>query len=123
MISPQRPSFRVARSISRAAAAGSCGAIAAKAAKRVGWAFTATESASLDSAASRVASGPSSICAPGDVGAIVAVPVPVVYTRPRTVDEIVTHSVSRALDLFGLDTKAFPRWTGPSGVAKRRSGK
>ena len=42
---------------------------------------------------------------------------------PRTVDDIVTHSVSRALDLFGLDTKAFPRWTGPSGVAGRRQGK
>ena len=63
-----------------------------------------------------------SMLAVTEMGAIVAVPVPAFYARPRTVDEIVTHSVSRALDLFGLDTKAFPRWTGPSGAARRRSG-
>lgn len=69
-----------------------------------------------------------SMLAVTEIGAIVAVPSPAFYTRPRTVDEIVTHSVARVLDLFGLDTKTFPRWTGPSGVgkpsvARRRSGK
>jgi len=64
-----------------------------------------------------------SMLAVTEMGAIVAVPVPAFYARPRTVDEVVTHSVSRALDLFGLDAKAFPRWTGPSGMAGRRSGK
>jgi 4-hydroxy-3-polyprenylbenzoate decarboxylase len=63
-----------------------------------------------------------------EMGAIVAVPSPAFYTRPKTVDEIVTHSVARVLDLFGLDTRTFPRWTGPSrgekpAVARRRSGK
>ncbi len=61
-----------------------------------------------------------SMLAVTEMGAVVAVPVPAFYARPRTVDEIVTHSVSRALDLFGLDTKAFPRWTGRSGVGRRR---
>lgn len=61
-----------------------------------------------------------SMLAVTEMGAIVAVPVPAFYACPRTVDDIVTHSVSRALDLFGLDTKGFPRWTGPSGVARRR---
>ena len=64
-----------------------------------------------------------SMLAVTEMGAIVAVPVPAFYARPRTVDDIVTQSVSRALDLFDLDTKAFPRWTGPSGVARRRSDK
>jgi len=69
-----------------------------------------------------------SMLAVTEMGAIVAVPSPAFYTRPKTVDEIVTHSVARVLDLFGLDTKTFPRWSGPSGVdrpatAKRRSGK
>ena len=63
-----------------------------------------------------------SMLAVTEMGAIVAMPVPAFYARPRTVDEIVTHSVSRALDLFGLDTKAFPRWTGPPGAARRRVG-
>jgi 4-hydroxy-3-polyprenylbenzoate decarboxylase len=56
-----------------------------------------------------------------EMGAIVAVPVPAFYARPRTVDDIVSHSVSRALDLFGLDTKTFPRWAGPSGVAPQQT--
>ena len=54
-----------------------------------------------------------------EMGAIVAPPVPAFYTRPRTIDDLVDHSVSRALDLFGLDTKSFPRWAGPDS-AKRK---
>jgi len=49
------------------------------------------------------------------------VPVPAFYARPRTVDDIVSHSVARALDLFGLDTRTFPRWAGPSGVASQQT--
>lgn len=60
-----------------------------------------------------------SMLAATEMGAIVALPVPAFYTHPRTVDEIVTQSVSRALDLFGLDTGAFPRWTGPPGATRR----
>ena len=43
-----------------------------------------------------------SMLAVTEMGAIVAVPSPAFYTRPKTVDEIVTHSVARVLDLFGL---------------------
>jgi flavin prenyltransferase len=65
-----------------------------------------------------------SMLAVTEMGAVVAMPVPAFYARPRTVDDIVIHSVSRALDLFGLDAKAFPRWTGaPSVVAGRGKGK
>ena len=60
-----------------------------------------------------------SMLAVTEMGASVAMPVPAFYARPRSVDDIVTHSVARALDLFGLDTKTFPRWTGPTGVAAR----
>lgn len=56
-----------------------------------------------------------SLAAVTEMGAVVHVPVPAFYARPRTVEEIVTHSVARALDLFGLDTNDFPRWTGPPG--------
>lgn len=45
-----------------------------------------------------------------ECGAVVFPPVPAFYTRPMTLDDIVTHSVVRALDLFGLDAKSIPRW-------------
>lgn len=47
-----------------------------------------------------------------DIGAIVAPIVPAFYTRPKTVDDIVNHTVGRLLDLFGIDTKAVKRWRG-----------
>ena len=51
-----------------------------------------------------------SMLAATEIGAIVSLPVPAFYARPRTLDDIVNHSVARVLDLFGLDTKTFPRW-------------
>lgn len=44
-----------------------------------------------------------------EMGAIVFPPVPALYQRPQSADEIVTHSVARSLDLFGLDLP-LPRW-------------
>ena len=51
-----------------------------------------------------------SMLAATEIGAVVSLPVPAFYARPRTLDDIVNHSVARMLDLFGLDTKTFPRW-------------
>ncbi len=45
-----------------------------------------------------------------EMGGIIFPPVPALYQRPQTPDEIITHSVGRALDLLGLDVKALPRW-------------
>ncbi|TPG08444.1 UbiX family flavin prenyltransferase [Sphingomonas oligophenolica] len=50
-----------------------------------------------------------SMLAANDMGAIIAPPVPAFYTRPASVDDIVDHSVGRALDLFGLRID-IPRW-------------
>lgn len=47
-----------------------------------------------------------------EAGAIIAPPVPAFYTRPETLNDIVDHSVGRALDLFGIDTKTVRRWEG-----------
>lgn len=44
-------------------------------------------------------------------GAIIMPPLPAFYTRPRTVGDIVDHSVVRALDLLGVTVDA-ERWTG-----------
>ncbi|MCD7963359.1 MAG: UbiX family flavin prenyltransferase [Rikenellaceae bacterium] len=44
-----------------------------------------------------------------EMGGIVMPPVPSFYTHPRSIDDMVTHSVGRALDLFGIITD-IPRW-------------
>jgi len=45
-----------------------------------------------------------------EMGATIAPPLPAFYTQPRSVQELVDHSVGRALDLFGLDWGAVRRW-------------
>jgi len=43
-------------------------------------------------------------------GAIVMPPVPGFYSRPRSIDDIVTQTVGRALDLFDIDARVVKRW-------------
>jgi flavin prenyltransferase len=57
-----------------------------------------------------------SMTAVTEMGAIVMPPVPAFYTRPATVDDIVRHSVGRALDLFGIDNELVSRWGETIGV-------
>lgn len=45
-----------------------------------------------------------------EMGAIIAPPVPAFYTRPQNIDDLVDHSVGRALDLFGLELPQLKRW-------------
>jgi len=45
-----------------------------------------------------------------EMGGIVFPPVPALYQRPSSIDEVITHSVGRALDLLGLKVPALPRW-------------
>lgn len=47
-----------------------------------------------------------------EMGAIIAPPVPAFYARPGSVDDIVTQSVGRALDLFDIDSGRVKRWPG-----------
>ena len=44
-------------------------------------------------------------------GAVIMPPVPAFYHRPQTIDDIVTQTVGRALDLFGIDLPLVRRWT------------
>lgn len=46
-----------------------------------------------------------------EMGGVVFPPVPAFYTLPKSVDEIVTQSVARALNLFDLAIE-MPRWEG-----------
>lgn len=55
-----------------------------------------------------------------ELGAIVAPPVPAFYARPRTLDEMIGHTVGRILQLFGLDTQLVTPWRGDVPPATRR---
>ena len=51
------------------------------------------------------------LTAAAELGAVIFPPVPAFYHRPTTIDEIVSQTVGRVLDQFGLD--AVPdRWAG-----------
>src|SRR5882724_4813892 len=52
-----------------------------------------------------------------EIGAIIAPPVPAMYARPQSLEEMVDHSLGRVLDLFGIDTGRILRW---GADAKRR---
>ncbi len=41
-------------------------------------------------------------------------PVPAFYAKPKTIDDLVAHTVGRALDLFDIDTGLVKRWGEPS---------
>ncbi|MEH6590425.1 MAG: UbiX family flavin prenyltransferase [Halioglobus sp.] len=46
------------------------------------------------------------------LGAIIAPPMPAFYSEPKSLDDMVNHTVARVLDLFGLDTGTIKRWQG-----------
>lgn len=45
-------------------------------------------------------------------GAIIMPPVPAFYARPKTLDDMVNHTVGRCLDLFEIETDLVTRWHG-----------
>lgn len=47
-----------------------------------------------------------------EMGAIIAPIVPAFYNRPKTLDDVINHTVGRLLDLFGIETKLVKRWQG-----------
>ncbi len=49
-------------------------------------------------------------------------PVPAFYAMPKTLDEMIDHTVGRALELFDIDTGTVRRWD-PDRGEKRPSRK
>jgi 4-hydroxy-3-polyprenylbenzoate decarboxylase len=47
-----------------------------------------------------------------EMGAIVLPPVPGFYHKPQTVQDIIDHTVGKALDLFCIQHNLFKRWAG-----------
>ncbi|MEM7617524.1 MAG: UbiX family flavin prenyltransferase [Pseudomonadota bacterium] len=46
------------------------------------------------------------------MGGIIAPPVPAFYNKPESIDDIVHHTISRALDLFDIYSNSVKRWNG-----------
>lgn len=47
-----------------------------------------------------------------EMGGIVLPPMPAFYQRPKTVDDVVSHTVARVLDRLGIAHGLLPEWTG-----------
>ena len=45
-----------------------------------------------------------------EMGAQIAPPIPAFYHRPQTIDDLVNHSIGRALDVFGWELPWMKRW-------------
>lgn len=46
------------------------------------------------------------------LGAVILPPVPAFYHKPKTIDDIVNHTVGKILDRFDIDHNLFARWEG-----------
>jgi polyprenyl P-hydroxybenzoate/phenylacrylic acid decarboxylase-like protein len=51
-----------------------------------------------------------------EMGGIVFPPVPAFYAEPKTLDDLVAHTVGRVLDLFGVRLPKLKRWQGLKGT-------
>jgi 4-hydroxy-3-polyprenylbenzoate decarboxylase len=47
-----------------------------------------------------------------EIGAVVMPPMPAFYLRPKTLDDIVNHTVARVLDRLEVPHDLVPEWTG-----------
>ena len=48
-----------------------------------------------------------------EVGAVILPPVPAMYANPASVEELIAHTVGKALDQFGIPNELFKRWRSP----------
>ena len=54
-----------------------------------------------------------------EAGAIIMPPAPAFYHQPQSIDQMVTHTVCRVLDLFDIDTGMLKRWGEDIGISQR----
>lgn len=47
-----------------------------------------------------------------EMGGIIFPPLPALYQRPQSINEMVDHTVGRVLDLFSIEHALVPRWAG-----------
>lgn len=47
-----------------------------------------------------------------EMGAVIFPPVPAFYHKPKTIQDIIDHTIGKVLDLFNIEHNLFQRWTG-----------
>ena len=47
-----------------------------------------------------------------DMGAVIYLPVPAFYTKPKTIDDLIAHTVGKILDLLDIEHNLLNRWHG-----------
>ena len=47
-----------------------------------------------------------------DMGGIILPPIPGFYAQPKTIDDLVDHTVGKILDALGIENETFERWAG-----------
>ncbi|HEV7390372.1 MAG TPA: 3-octaprenyl-4-hydroxybenzoate carboxy-lyase, partial [Burkholderiales bacterium] len=47
-----------------------------------------------------------------EMGGVIFPPVPAFYSKAKTIDDIVNHTVGRVLDLFNVQHETINRWQG-----------
>jgi polyprenyl P-hydroxybenzoate/phenylacrylic acid decarboxylase-like protein len=55
-----------------------------------------------------------------EMGGIIFPPLPAFYAKPKSIDDMVAHTVARVLDLFGLQSATISRWQGFKGTRPAR---
>jgi 2,5-furandicarboxylate decarboxylase 2 len=55
-----------------------------------------------------------------EMGGIIFPPVPAFYALPKSLEELVAHTVARVLDLFGVHSPKLARWQGMKGTPQER---
>jgi polyprenyl P-hydroxybenzoate/phenylacrylic acid decarboxylase-like protein len=55
-----------------------------------------------------------------EMGGIIFPPVPAFYALPKSLDDLVAHTVARVLDLFGVHSPKLARWQGMKGSPAER---
>jgi polyprenyl P-hydroxybenzoate/phenylacrylic acid decarboxylase-like protein len=51
-----------------------------------------------------------------EMGGIIFPPVPALYAKPATIEDLIAHTVARVLDLFGIHSPRLARWQGMKGA-------
>ena len=56
-----------------------------------------------------------------EAGAVVYPPVPAFYAQPKSLEEMIDHTLGRVLDLFDIDVGTVRRWNGDEAAVATES--